>query len=364
MKIRDLIRPLEELAPLSFQESYDNAGLLVGSYSQEVSSALICLDLTEEVLDEAIEKGAQIVICHHPIVFGGIKRLNGSNLVERCVMKAVKHDIAIYAAHTNLDAVHGGVSTRLAEIIGLQDIRMLQEMKAELMKLVTFVPSEFAEKVRQALYAAGAGSIGQYDSCSFSSAGTGRFRGGEGTHPFVGKTGLLHCEAEERIELMMPRSRKSAVLKALFVAHPYETPAYDLIALENTYPLAGIGAIGILTEPEDEMAFLSRVKKLLGAGSVRHSTPTGRTIQKVALCGGSGAGLIKTAIAAGADIYITADVKYHDFFLAENKIIIADAGHFETEQFTCELIRDILINKFHNFAAHLSERIKNPIHYL
>jgi dinuclear metal center YbgI/SA1388 family protein len=364
MKIRDLVRPLEMLAPLCYQESYDNAGLLVGNYSQEVCSALVCLDITEDVVDEAIAAGAGIIISHHPIVFGGLKRLTGRTLVERCVIKAVKHDIALYAAHTNLDAVHGGVSTKLAEMIGLQDIRMLQEMKGELLKLVTFAPVQYADEVRRSLNAAGAGSIGNYDSCSFSSEGTGRFRAKEGADPFVGQIGEMHREQEERIELILTRSRQSAVLKALTDAHPYEEVAYDLIALENTYPLAGIGAIGVLAEPEDEQAFLQRVKSILGAASLRCSAFSGRKVHTVALCGGSGAPLIRTAISEGADVYITGDIKYHDFFLAENSILLADAGHFETEQFTCMLIRDILINNFHNFAVHLSERSKNPIHYL
>lgn len=364
MKIRELIRPIEQLAPLSYQESYDNSGLLVGSYSQEVQSALVCLDLTEDIIDEAAAKGAGIIICHHPIIFGGLKRLNGSNMVERCVIKAIKHDIAIYAAHTNLDAVHGGVSTRLAEQLGLTGIRMLQQMKGELLRLVTFAPMQFAEEVRQALFDAGAGTIGNYDCCSYSTSGTGSFRAMEGANPFVGKPGELHREPEERIETILPRARKNAVLAALERSHPYEEVAYDLIAIENNYPSAGIGAIGMLPEAEDEHEFLQRAKAILGTGSLRCSAPTGRKVRKVAVCGGSGAGLIRTAISSGADVYITADIKYHDFFLPEGKILVADAGHFETEQFTCGLIRDILINNFSNFAVQLSERSKNPIHYL
>lgn len=364
MKIKELIKPIEELAPLSYQESYDNAGLLVGSFSDEVESALICLDITEEVIDEAIEKGTGIVICHHPIVFGGLKRFNGNNLVERCVIKAIKNDIAIYAAHTNLDAVEGGVSTRLAQKIGLENVKMLQTKRGELQKLVTYVPTEHSQAVKDALFSAGAGTIGEYDRCSFSVSGTGSFRATGDAKPYVGEVGTVHLEQEERVEVVVPKVLSGKVVSALLSAHPYEEVAYDLFALENKYSKVGIGAVGTLPEAIDEEEYLKKIKSILGGGCIRHSALRGKKVKKVALCGGSGAFLIKTALGVGADLYVTGDVKYHDFFLAEGKMVIADVGHYESEQFTSEIFRDILTKNFPTFALHLSEHSKNPIQYL
>jgi len=364
MKIKDLIKPIEAFAPLSYQESYDNAGLIVGKYDTNVDSALICLDITEEIIDEAIEQKAGIIISHHPIIFGGLKRLNGNTLVERCVIKAIKNDIALYAAHTNLDAVEHGVSAKLAERIGLKNIKMLKGMPNELLKLSVFVPLSHTEAVASALFEQGAGHIGNYDCCSFSVEGTGTFRGDENTNPYAGKKLVLHSEPEKRIEVVLPKAKKAQVVHALLSAHPYEEVAYDLYPIENMYNKAGIGAIGTLPEPEDELSFLEQVKVLLGNGVIRHSELRGKPIQKVALCGGSGSFLIQAAKSQRADLFITADIKYHDFFLAEQKIILADVGHFESEQFTCEIFRDILMKNFPTFALHLSEHSKNPIQYL
>ncbi|MFZ4740172.1 MAG: Nif3-like dinuclear metal center hexameric protein [Bacteroidales bacterium] len=358
--ITDLI---ETIAPLSYQETYDNAGLIIGNKEKDIEKAIICIDVTEEVLNEAIEKKCQLIISHHPLIFKGFKKLNGKNATERMIVKAIQHDIAIYAAHTNLDNVEQGVNTILAEKLQLKNPRILQAKRSLFRKLISFCPSTHAEMLRKALFEAGAGHIGNYDSCSFNTSGEGSFRALENANPFVGAINQLHYENEIRIETIFPAYLETKILKALFASHPYEEVAYDIYALENEINTVGSGMIGEIEE-KDENSFLQFVKSITNAKSVRHTSLQGKPIKKVAICGGSGSFLIKDAIAAGADIFITGDVKYHDFFEAENKIIIADIGHYESEQFTKELLYSIIIKKFPNFAVLISERNTNPIHYL
>ncbi|HEU4554467.1 MAG TPA: Nif3-like dinuclear metal center hexameric protein [Chitinophaga sp.] len=364
MKIREVIQVIESFAPPSLQESYDNAGLLFGNPGWELTNALLALDATEAVIDEAIARGCNLVIAHHPIVFGGLKKITGSNYVERVAIKAIKHDIAVYAAHTNLDNVRNGVCAMMAARLELQQCRVLAPKKGLLKKLYTFAPHDQAENVRSALFAAGAGNIGNYDECSFNAAGTGTFRAGAGTHPYVGEQGQRHAEPETKLEVIFPAYREGAVIQALLHSHPYEEVAYDIISLDNAWQQAGSGLIGVLAEPLDEKAFLLLVKQQFNTGCVRYTPLRGKPVRKVALCGGAGSFLLKKAISAGADAYISADFKYHEFFDAENQLVIADIGHFESEQFTVDLFYNILTEKLRNFAPLKSTIHTNPVNYL
>ena len=364
MTIRELTNTLEQLAPPAFQESYDNAGLIVGDANKEIDKALVCFDVTEAVLKEAIETGAGLIISHHPIIFGGLKKLNGKNYVERIVMQAIKNDLALYAIHTNLDNVLLGTNSILAEKLGLKNIRALDPMPGRFRKLVTFVPKAQADKVRMAIFDAGAGHIGDYDQCSYNTEGQGSFRAGANTNAFVGEKGQLHFEEEVRIETIFPDYLEGKILRALLAAHPYEEVAYDIYKLENRSERLGAGIIGDLAEPADEMDFLKNLKEITTAGCVRHTQLRNKAVKKVALCGGSGAFLINKAKAAGADVYITGDVKYHEFFDADGQILIADIGHYESEQFTKDLLVSYIKEKFPTFAVQKSACNTNPINYL
>lgn len=364
MKISQIIGALEDFAPIPLQDSFDNAGLQVGDSSQKVSGILVCLDITEEVLDEAIELDCNLIISHHPLLFKPIKTLTGKTYIERCVIKACKNNLVIYSAHTNLDNAYGGVNFRLAEKIGLQNVRVLSPKKESLLKLVTFVPENQAEIVRNALFNAGAGNIGNYDSCSFNSLGEGTFRANEEANPFVGNINELHTESEVRIEVIVPVFKKSSVLRALLTAHPYEEPAYDFFLLNNSWDRAGSGVVGELPVEEDEESFLQRIKSIFRLKCLKHSPYTGKKIREVALCGGSGAFLIPEAIAYGADLFITGEAKYNDYYDVENKILLAVIGHYESEIITKELFYDIITKKIANFAVHFSTMNTNPVNYM
>lgn len=363
MKIKDITNYLESLAPLSLQESYDNSGLITGNRNDKLKGVLITLDTTEDVIDEAMEKNANLIISHHPIIFKGLKRLTGNNYVERSVIKAIKNDIALYSIHTNLDNSTEGVNRKLSEKLDLEDCRILKPKQNLLRKLVTFVPIDHAEKVRESIFNAGAGQIGNYDSCSFNLSGEGTFRGGDNTNPYVGEKGKIHYENEIRVETIYPEYIEKNILKALFESHPYEEVAYDIYPLNNLFNQVGAGMIGVLKNSKTEEEFLSFVKNNLNCQTIRHTKMLGKKIKTVALCGGSGSFLINDAIRQKADAYISGDIKYHEFFDSDNKILIIDAGHYETEQFTKELIFDTLKKKFNNFACFLSEANTNPINY-
>ena len=364
MKLHELTNYLESLAPLTYQEDYDNSGLIVGHPDKEINSALVSLDCTEAVVDDAMAKGCQVIISHHPIVFKGLKKLNGKTYVERVIEKAIKNNIAIYAIHTNLDAVAGGVNARICETLGLTDCRILAPKHGLLKKLVTYVPVNYADKVRDALFAAGAGQIGNYTEVSFNTEGTGTFKAGENADPFVGQKGIIQKEPEIKIEVVYPVNLENKILVALFMEHPYEEVAYDLYALTNQYQTVGSGMVGELAEPMDELAFLQMVKYKMNAGAIRYTKLRHKPVKRVAVCGGSGSFLLKNAISAGADVFVTADFKYHEFFDAEEKLVIADIGHFESEQFTQNLIVELIKKKFANFAVRLTEVNTNPIKYL
>ena len=364
MNLNQLTNFLESIAPLAYQEDYDNSGLIVGDPQKEISKALISLDCTEEVLDEAIQTGCDIVISHHPIVFRGLKKLNGKTYVERVVIKAIKHDIAIYAIHTNFDNIASGVNAKICEKIGLTQCRILSPKSGLLKKLVTFCPVAQAEKVRDALFQAGAGHIGDYAECSFYSAGTGTYKGANHTTPFAGQPGIQHHESEIRIEVVYPAQLESGLLRVLKQVHPYEEIAFDLYNLSNSLPQIGSGMIGILDKPISEELFLRHIKQQFNTPVIRHTALQNKMITRVAVCGGSGSFLLNKAIQAGADIFVTSDYKYHEFFDAENRIVIADIGHFESEQFTQDALQELITKNFPKFVTRLTSQNTNPINYL
>lgn len=363
IKLKEIAGALEDLAPLSFQESYDNSGLQVGNPEMEVTGILVTLDITEEVVEEAARLGFNLVVSHHPVIFGGLKSLTGRTVPERILEKAIRQGIALYSGHTNFDAISQGVSRTMASRLGLTGERILDPMKGELKKLVVFVPHEQLDQVRSAMFLAGAGHIGAYDSCSFNLEGKGTFRGSEGTDPFVGRPGEVHQEPETRVETIVPSHRASKVIAAMIGAHPYEEVAYDLYPLDNIYSEAGMGIVGELEDPMDEEVFLGFVKDRFGTAVIRHTALSGNPVKRVALCGGAGSFLIGKAIRSGADVFLTGDLKYHQFFEAEGKIVLMDIGHFESEQFTRELFYELLMKKFPKFAVRLSETDTNPIKY-
>jgi len=350
MKIKELTSFLETIAPSSYQESYDNSGLIVGNPNDEINGVLICLDSTESIIDEAIDKKCNVVVAHHPIVFQGLKRFNGKHYVERVVMKAIKNDIAIYAIHTNLDNVYSkGVNAKIAQKLGLINTQILAP-KSGLKKIFTFVPTEYSEKVRAALFAAGAGDLPKFENLSYATVGVG-------THNQNGG-------AQVKLEFTFPSVKQNAIIKALQNSHPYFDVPYDIISIENKNSEVGSGMIGFLKTPTNEKEFLQKIKKQMKAGCVRYTKLRRKKISKVAVCGGSGGFLLKDAIRQGADIFITSDYKYHEFFDADEKIVIADIGHYESEQYTIELLYDIITEKFSNFAAYFTEINTNPVNYL
>lgn len=364
MKIREIISSIEEFSPLSLQENWDNSGLQIGDANDEVDSALITLDVTEEVIDDAILHGEKLIISHHPLIFSGIKSITGKSSVERIIFKAIKNNIAIYSAHTNIDMAKGGVSWKMAEKIGLQSISTLLPQKGILKKLVAYVPVDYVDQVRSAIFSAGGGSIGNYDLCSFNVEGIGTFRGNETTNPFVGEAGKEHSEKEIRTEIIFPAFAQGKIISALIKAHPYEEVAYDIYPVENSHAYIGFGVVGFLKEDTDADIFLNYLKSVFKCQAIKYSGDISRKIKKVALCGGSGSSLLKQAIASGADIFVTGDFKYHQYFESENKIIVADIGHFESEQFTKELFYEIVTNKFSKFALRLSDVQTNPVKFL
>ena len=362
-KIQDIISVLERLAPLRYQESFDNAGLQTGDAQAEVTSVLVTLDCTEAVLDEALEKGCNLVVAHHPVIFKGLKSLTGRNYVERTIIKAINNGIAIYASHTNLDNVLHGVNTKIADKLELQHQSILVSKPQTLMQLVTFVPVAQTEEVLQALHQAGAGNIGEYSNCSFQLAGTGRFQPSDRAKPTIGKAGKPEQVQENRVEVIFPAYLQSKVMNALNQAHPYEQVAHYLYTLENQNQEVGIGMIGDLAEELSESEFLDYLKAKMQLQGLRYTTIGGKTIKRVAVCGGAGSFLLKDAIRQGADAFVSGDFKYHEFFDAEGQLLIADIGHYESEVFTKEIFYDTISKNFPNFAVLISEVNTNPVRY-
>lgn len=364
IKILNIIKELERVAHPSLQESYDNARLITGNPNWECTGVVMCLDAIEEVIDEAIERKCNMVLAHHPIVFSGLKSLTGRNYIERTIIKAIKNDIAIYAAHTNLDNVLEGVNQKIAQKLSLKNIQILAPKKGLLKKLYTYIPTTHTEIVRNALFEVGAGKIGKYSECSFKVSGEGTFKGNVETNPFIGEIGKLQIEKEDKVEFIFPGYLERALLEKLFEVHPYEEVAYEIISLDNYHQEIGSGVIGELETPVNTMEFLESLKTQMQTPLVRHTVPIQDKIQKVAVCGGAGSFLLNAAITHKADVFITGDYKYHQFFDADGQIVIADIGHFESEQFTIDLFYEILMKKFPNFALYLTKVITNPVKYL
>jgi dinuclear metal center YbgI/SA1388 family protein len=363
MKIGDLLKAIELFAAPELQEDYDNAGLITGRREWPCTGALCTLDVTADVVKDAIQKGCNLIVAHHPIVFRGLKRINGNNYVEQVIIEAIKNDIAIYAAHTNLDNVVLGVNNTIARRLGLQNTAILQPKSKMLRRLITFAPLDKAEEVRRAVFAAGAGHIGNYSECSFNSEGTGTFKAEAGADPYVGDVGKQHQEKETKIEIVYPFYMEQQVVKALVDNHPYEEVAYDIFTMENVHWGIGAGVIGELEQEMDETAFLKMLKDQFRLTVIRHTPLRSKPVKRVAVCGGAGSFLIKKALSAGADMYISADIKYHEFFDAEGRMVIADIGHYESEQFAVDLLHGLLVEKFPTFAVLKTGVNTNPVQY-
>ena len=363
MKIRELLAVIESFAAPELQEEYDNAGLITGSPDWECKGMLCSFDVTPEVVKDALEKNCNLIVAHHPIIFRGLKQLTGKNYVEQVVIEAIKNDLAIYAAHTNLDNIVLGVNGKIGEKLGLKNCSILQPKLKILRRLITFAPTDKAEDVRKAIFAAGAGHIGKYSECSFNSEGMGTFKAEEGADPYVGEIGKQQLENETKIEIVYPTYLETQVVKALIDNHPYEEVAYDIFTMENVHYGIGAGLIGELEKAIGETDFLEMVKTVFKCGVIRHSALRSKPVKKVAVCGGAGSFLIKMALKAGADIFLTGDVKYHEFFDAEDKMVLADIGHYESEQFTVDLLHDLLAKKFPTFAVLKTKVNTNPVRY-
>jgi dinuclear metal center YbgI/SA1388 family protein len=363
MRIYDVISYLENKFPISSQAGFDNCGTQVGDVSQKLEGVLISLDCTEEVVDEAIEIGLNLIVAHHPLIFKPIKSLTGKNFIERIISKAIKNNIVIYAIHTNLDHHIGGVNAEIARRIGIVNPKILLPSDFPLHKLAVYVPVDYKDQVLNAMFHAGAGNIGDYSNCSFSVFGKGTFQPGDNSTPFIGEIGQNETVDEIKLEVLVTKHSLNKVLKAMSESHPYEEVAYDLLALENQNLYEGTGMVGELANPMDEFTFLALLKQRFHCKTIRHTSFLGRQIKTVAFCGGSGSFLLKNAIQQRADIFITGDFKYHEFFEAEDKIVIADIGHYESEQYTSDLIYAFLNEKFVNFAIRVTKVNTNPINY-
>ncbi len=363
MKVAEIIETLEKISPTVYQEDYDNCGLIIGKSNWDCTGIICSLDATEDVILEAKAKGCNLVVAHHPIIFSGLKKINGKNYVEDAVIAAIKNDIAVYAIHTNLDNMIDGVNNKIADALGLINRKILLPKQDQLMKLFTFVPVEFGEKIKSALFEAGGGNIGNYSECSFSVEGIGNFKAGKNTDPFIGEIDKRHHEKELKIEIIFPAYLQNKMVEALILAHPYEEVPYDVVTLSNNFDKVGSGLIAELAEAIDETEFLAQIKAAFGLQAIKHTNLLGKKIKKVAVCGGAGSFLIGNAVAAGADIFITSDVKYHEFFDANGKMVIADIGHWESEQFTVDLLIAVLKANFPTFAVLKSEVRTNPVRY-
>jgi dinuclear metal center YbgI/SA1388 family protein len=364
MKIKEIITILEEMAPLAYAEDFDNVGLLVGNEAENATGILVCHDALESVIDEAITKKCNFIVCFHPIIFSGMKKITGKNYVERAVLKAIKNEIAIYAVHTALDNHKNGVSKIFCDALGLENTKILVPKTHFIQKLVTYTIPENAEQVRNALFEVGVGKIGNYEDCSFNSQGIGTYMGNENSNPEIGERFEFVETQEIKIEVIFEKQLQGKVLQALFKKHVYEEVAYEIYDLQNQHPNIGLGMVGELEIPLSEVEFLSFVKSKMQCGGIRHSSLLGKSIKKVAVLGGSGSFAIKNAIQAGADVFLTADLKYHNFYEAENKLVIADIGHYESERYTKNYIVDYLKEKITNFAIVLSEENTNPVKYI
>lgn len=363
MKVKEITDAIEAFAPLYLQESWDNAGMQVGDPYSEVTGVLLCTDVREEIVDEAIERGTNMIISHHPLLFRGLKKIMGRSYQERVVAKAIKNDITIYCAHTNMDCAVGGVNFKMAEKLGMKNVRVLDPQQGTQRKIVVFVPTEAVATVEKAMCDAGAGRFGNYDSCTYSMSGEGHYRPLEGADPWAGNVGEKHSEPEVRLEALVHKALCGRVVAAMIKAHPYEEPAFDIIALENSDKYAGLGVIGDV-EPQDAKVFLDKVKSAFEVKTIRYSGNLNRQVNRIAMCGGAGAEFISIAMSQGADVYITGDMKYHEFQGNEERIILADIGHYESEHYTKEIFYDIITKKNPNFAVDFAKCEQNQVKYL
>lgn len=365
MKTFEICQYLDSLFPLAYQEDYDNSGLLIGDPQNEVLGILICFDLTEKIIDEAIAENKNLIVSHHPLIFKGLKKINNNSSSERIITKAIKNDISIYAAHTNLDNSKNGINGYMGNLLGLKNKKILSPLENDLFKLIVFCPDDHTGNVREALFMAGSGNIGNYDSCSFNSEGVGTFRANEAATPFVGNKNEIHFEKEQKIETIVPKHLLKSVLSAMIKAHPYEEVAYDLIPLKNLNPEVGAGIVGNLQKALPAKDFLEFIKSKFQLQIIRYnSSDLSRQISRVAYSGGSGSFLIQSALHEKADIFISGDIKYHDFFDYQNRLLIADIGHFESEKMIQDILFDVLTKKFPNFACSKAKNSENPVHYL
>jgi len=363
MKIKEVIAYLEEFAPIQSQESYDNCGLQLGDHSQEITAVLVCLDCTEDVVQEAIDKGCNLIISHHPVIFSGLKSLTGKNYVERTLLRCMQHSIALYAMHTNLDNHIHGVNFQIAKQLGLNNVEILRPKSGVLYKLIVYSPLGAIADVNAAAFSAGAGNIGNYEECAFETKGVGSFKAKLGANPAIGKIGELEKHEEIKVEYLVSSHTLSTVLSAIKKVHPYEEVAHEIVALKNKNQTEGSGMVGELENEMDEVDFLHHLKRTFLCGTIRHTALLNKKVKRIAFCGGSGSFLLPDAKATGATVFITGDFKYHEFFDAEKQIMIADIGHYESEQFTTNLIADILKKKFTTFAIQITGINTNPINY-
>ena len=363
VQIKEILHHLDQYAPPAYQESYDNAGLIVGDQNATLTGVLVCLDSTEDVIEEAIAKGCNLIVAHHPIIFGGLKKITGKNYVERTIIKAIKNDIAIYATHTNLDSVNNGVNAKICELLELENKAILAPKKGILKKLTVFVPSQNTEKLVEALNTAGAGQIGNYANCSFQLEGLGTFQPNDKATPHIGTQGELEKVKETRIEVIFQGHLERKIIQAMNDVHPYEEVAHYIHQLDNYHQEVGSGMIGNFKQPKSPEEFIVHLKEKMNLKVIKHTKFATKTIQKIAVCGGSGSFLLPKAIQQQADVFITSDFKYHEYFDAENNICIADIGHYESEVYTKDLICEILTKKFSNIAVVCSVTNTNPIFY-
>lgn len=364
MKIAAILSVLEEMAPLAYAEDFDNVGLLIGNPETEATGILVCHDALENTIEEAIAKNCNLIVCFHPILFSGLKKITGKNYVERSVIKAIKNDIALYAVHTALDNHQEGVNKIFCDALGLVNTKILIPKPHCIRKLITYTLPENTEKLRNALFDAGAGNIGNYEDCSFNSQGIGTYMGNEKSNPEIGARFEFVEAPEIKIEVTFEKHLEAKILKALFSHHVYEEIAYEIYDLQNAHQHIGLGMIGELEKEIPEKEFLQLVKKKMKSDGIRHTAFLNKPVKKVAVLGGSGSFAIPNAIQAGADVFLTADLKYHQFYEAENQLLLADIGHFESEQYTKNYIVDFLRKKILNFAIILSEENTNPVKYL
>ena len=363
MIVQDVINLLEDFAPTNYAEDFDNVGLLVGDKTAKISGVLVTLDTIESVVDEAISTNCNLIVSFHPIIFKGLKKITGKSYVERVVLKAIQNNIAIFAIHTALDNALQGVNSRICDQLELKNKQILIPQKGTIKKLTTYVPKNEVENLRNALFKAGAGDIGNYSNCSFNVDGVGTYKGGNQSNPSIGKKGEIHFENETQISVIFQKHLESKIIKTLFAHHSYEEVAYEITTLENTNQTIGMGMLGELKDSKSEVDFLKHLKNKMQTDCIRHSQITDKSIKKVAVLGGSGSFAIQAAKAAGADAFVSADLKYHDFFTAENTILLADIGHYESEQFTKNLLVAYLSKKITNFAVVLSNINTNPVKY-